>query len=187
MGRWTETERLEADQTDHYYQQQKRKKRSPLQFLQKCAQTWRSWEFAISGDHCPWSCLAFSFAALPGCIVISIRDRGGLMPRAKEQPNAGVHPCAGRCGAGSQWPDRGTTQSAMMLSTSYHPVCGPVHACWHGGNCPMRSLPRPPPPFLPFHDGPYDCTPCFVLTALVVHVSHVCVYACRSPQGTTQS
>lgn len=112
---------------------------------------------------------------------------GGLMPRAKEQPNAGVHPCAGRCGAGSQWPDRGTTQSAMMLSTSYHPVCGPVHACWHGGNCPMRSLPRPPlPSFLSTMARMTVCNPYFV-TALVVHVSHVCVYACRSPQGTTQS
>lgn len=53
-----------------------------------------------------------SFPLLPECIII-IRDRGCAgcthYPRLK-QPKAGVHPCAGRCGAGSQWPDRGTTR-----------------------------------------------------------------------------
>ena len=113
-------------------------------------------KFAISGYHCP--CLFGLFGAscqdassyqksgtraAPGCCTHSAPH-----PPRPKQPKAGAHP---GCWAVRSWGflsglTEGDNPVAMMLSTSNHPVCGPVDACWHGGNCPMRSLPRSPLP-----------------------------------------
>lgn len=71
------------------------------------------------------------------------------------QPKAGAAPLCWHCWVVRSWfsvaqpRDKPACDDVVHHMCSYHPVCGPVDPCRHGGNCPMSSSPRTPS--LTFH------------------------------------
>lgn len=162
-------DRLEADRPSSVA---KEKEGLRSGFLQNCAQTWKSWEFAISGDHCPWPCL-LSFAPV-------VRMHHHIRPGTGGSPSNPRRECTLVLG-GAEQALSGLTEGQPGRDDVIHQLSSCLRArrrmlAWV--QLPNEIIAQAPPPSFPVPPSMARMT---VLCTVLSYTHRMCARMCVDP------